>query len=89
LESPFRGASRGPWHAACLARDHDELNAVAGAELPEDAGDMRLDRQGTQIKRFCDFAVIASPRDKAQYFELARADSSGPRDHPVVQQIGG
>jgi hypothetical protein len=35
---------------------------------------MRLDRQGTQIQRFCDFAIVASPSDKAQHFELARAE---------------
>ena len=59
---------------AGLVRDHDELNAVAGAELSEDAGDMSLDCQGTQIERFCDFAIVASLRDKAQHFELARAE---------------
>jgi hypothetical protein len=62
------------WDETGLIGDNDELYAVSRAELHEDAGDVRLDRQRAQIERFCDFAVVASSRDKAQHFELARAE---------------
>src|SRR5256714_9919972 len=59
---------------AGLVGDHDELDAVSRAQLREDAGDVRLDRQRTEVEGFCDFAVGASARDQAEYFELARAE---------------
>jgi uncharacterized membrane-anchored protein len=58
---------------AGLVSDHDELDAVSRAQLREDAGDVRLDRQRTEEKGFCDFAVRASSGDEAEYFELAPA----------------
>src|SRR3954451_18200008 len=59
---------------AGLVSDHDELDAVSRAQLREDAGDVRLDRQRTEEEGFCDFAVGASSRDETEYFELARAE---------------
>jgi hypothetical protein len=35
--------------------------------------DVRLDREGAEGRGFGDFAVGASSRDEAEYFELARA----------------
>src|SRR5947208_9245257 len=59
---------------AGLVGDHDELDAVSRAQLGEDAGDVRLDRQGAQVESVCDFAVGASSRDETEHFELARAE---------------
>src|SRR5882672_3158099 len=67
----LRGSGR---DEASLVGDHDELNAVACAELREDVGDVRLDRQRAQVEGVCDFAVVASSCDKVQYFELAGAE---------------
>ena len=68
-----REALRSGGNEAGLVGDHDELDAVSRAKLREDAGDVRLDRQGAQVEGFCDFAVRASSRDEIEYFELARA----------------
>jgi putative drug exporter of the RND superfamily len=35
---------------------------------------VRLDRKRTQIEHFCDFAIVASSRHKAQHLKLARAE---------------
>src|SRR5947209_116345 len=59
---------------AGLVGDHDELDAISRAQLREDAGDVRLDRQRTEEEGFCDLAVSASSRNEAEYFELARAE---------------
>src|SRR5947208_7274644 len=69
-----REALRSGGDEAGLVGDHDELDAVSRAQLGEDAGVVRLDRQGTEEERFCDFAVGASSRDETEYFELARAE---------------
>src|SRR6266852_9964215 len=69
-----REALRSGGDEAGLVGDHDELDAVPRAELREDAGDVRLDRQRTEEEGFCDFAVGASSRDEAEYLELARAE---------------
>src|SRR5437899_4338281 len=69
-----REALRSGGDEAGLVGDHDELDSVSRAQLREDAGDVRLDRQGAQVEGFCDFAVGASARDKPEYFELARAE---------------
>src|SRR5439155_21136397 len=59
---------------AGLVGDHHELDAVSRTQLREDARDVRLDRQRTEEESFGDFAVCASSRDEAEYFELARAE---------------
>src|SRR5947209_8446993 len=69
-----REASRSGGDEASLVGDHDELDAVAGAQLREDARYVRLDRQRTEEESVCDFAVGASSRDEAEDFELARAE---------------
>src|SRR6266446_2526214 len=69
-----REALRSGGDEAGLVGDHDELHAVSRAQLREDAGDVRLDRQRTEEESFCDFAVGASSRDETEYFELARAE---------------
>jgi hypothetical protein len=74
-----REALRSGGDEAGLVGDHDELDAVSRAQLREDAGDVRLDRQRTEDEGFCDFAVGASSRDEAEYFELARARADGAR----------
>src|SRR6266576_7038657 len=59
---------------AGLVGDHHELDAVSRAQLREDAGDVRLDCQRTEVEGVCDFAVRASSGDEAEYFALARAE---------------
>src|SRR3954452_883238 len=72
--APHRDALCSGRDEAGLVGDHDELHAVSRAQLREDAGDVRLDRQRTEEESFCDFAVGASSRDEAEYFALARAE---------------
>src|SRR5258708_1515223 len=77
-QGALRESLRSGRDEAGLVGDHDELDAVSRAELGEDAGDVRLDRQRTEEEGFCDFAVGASAGDEAEYFELARAELVEP-----------
>ena len=56
-----------------LALGADELNAVAGVELAEDARDMRLRSEGAEVKRARDLLVAEAVRDEHEQRELVPA----------------
>ena len=65
---------------AGLVGEHDRLDAVAEAELHQDARDVRLHRRLRDEERLRDLGVREAARDQAEHLELARGQVLQPRE---------
>jgi hypothetical protein len=79
-EDLFRRHSAGPclaiairasWASTDVDMDHDQLGAVAGAELGQDPGDVGLDGCGTHIELAADLGVRQTLGDEGEHVPLA------------------